>query len=192
MHFCAPWQGCVLLHPMCPTHLMRRMRLMRPCRCGTVLELEDSDLEPLRGQLMQLSLHKKLDLVASGVMRCKAELSNTFQCAHVLDRLCIIGGQDIVGQLGLLCCAMLWGTLLSCTGNIPEPNLALHDLSLALPSFHRPLSGPAARVADGAAQQGPWRQSCGSETCAIREQEQSVAHSASAPWPVFFLRLIPI
>jgi hypothetical protein len=35
-------------------------------RCGTVLELDDEDIEPLRGQLMDMALTAKLDLAATG------------------------------------------------------------------------------------------------------------------------------
>ncbi len=35
-------------------------------KCGSVLALEDDDLEPIRGQLRELALHKKLDLTSSG------------------------------------------------------------------------------------------------------------------------------
>eukprot|EP00195_Chlamydomonas_chlamydogama_P011884 CAMPEP_0202890548 /NCGR_PEP_ID=MMETSP1392-20130828/910_1 /ASSEMBLY_ACC=CAM_ASM_000868 /TAXON_ID=225041 /ORGANISM="Chlamydomonas chlamydogama, Strain SAG 11-48b" /LENGTH=466 /DNA_ID=CAMNT_0049574137 /DNA_START=156 /DNA_END=1559 /DNA_ORIENTATION=+ len=37
-------------------------------RCGTVLNIEDNDLEPLRGELATLALSKKLDLAASGTV----------------------------------------------------------------------------------------------------------------------------
>ena len=35
-------------------------------RCGTVMSLEDGDLEPLRGQLRDMALTAKLDLAATG------------------------------------------------------------------------------------------------------------------------------
>ncbi|GAX83590.1 hypothetical protein CEUSTIGMA_g11015.t1 [Chlamydomonas eustigma] len=38
-------------------------------KCGTVLEIEDSDLEPLRGQMRDLTLTSKLDLASAGVRR---------------------------------------------------------------------------------------------------------------------------
>lgn len=43
---------CVTLHPV--------------CRCGTVLNIEDEDLEPLKGQLLNMSLTTKLDLSSTG------------------------------------------------------------------------------------------------------------------------------
>lgn len=37
-------------------------------RCGTVLALDDEDLDPLRGQLAALALARKLDLASSGAL----------------------------------------------------------------------------------------------------------------------------
>jgi hypothetical protein len=34
--------------------------------CGTVLDLTDSELEPLAGQLMDMAITAKLDLAATG------------------------------------------------------------------------------------------------------------------------------
>lgn len=34
--------------------------------CGTMLEIENSDLEPLQGQLITLALHKKLENANNG------------------------------------------------------------------------------------------------------------------------------
>eukprot|EP00798_Chlamydomonas_sp_ICE-L_P025200 gene25200-10840_t len=36
-------------------------------KCGTMLDLDDEDLEPLRGQLKALALQKQLDMAASGL-----------------------------------------------------------------------------------------------------------------------------
>jgi hypothetical protein len=35
-------------------------------KCGSVLDIDDEDLEPLKGQLAKLALQQKLDLAASG------------------------------------------------------------------------------------------------------------------------------
>lgn len=38
--------------------------------CGTMLEIDNADMEPLQGQLVALALHKKLENTTSGKRVC--------------------------------------------------------------------------------------------------------------------------
>lgn len=55
----------LLHHVVAPCHT-KTASLRILCRCGTVLNIEDEDLEPLKGQLLNMSLTTKLDLSSTG------------------------------------------------------------------------------------------------------------------------------
>ncbi|MEW5299348.1 MAG: hypothetical protein WDW36_002374 [Sanguina aurantia] len=111
-------------------------------RCGTVLEIDDMDLEPLRGQLQSLALQRKLDLMSQGIAPrplppCQLEQPNQVLAGEVVGvrtrreagGKMLAALQEASGTLGQRQVEMLRHSfVLMAAGDDPKVGLLPHQL----------------------------------------------------------------